>query len=375
MIRKLLATSLAALMFAGAFAATGTASAAGELVLPAPTGPAAVGRSTLHLTDHSRRDPWVPERPRELMVSLYYPAQPGTGSPARYLSTEEARLLLEMQHREDLVSPRKLSETRTNARDHARPVPGRHPLLVLSPGFTLPRATLTVLTEDLASRGYLVALVDHAYESSGAAFPGGRMLTCVACAEVERTGDAGYRRVAQTRARDVSFVLDRLGTFGRLVDRGRIGIAGHSIGGNTAAVAMAGDPRFRAGVNLDGEYFEPVTGLSGRPFLMMGTETLHRPDGGDRTWPRDWPRFDGWKRWLTVAGSGHFSFIDLPVLAAQLGVTDPAAPLPGTRSGEITRAYTGAFFDQHLRSLPRPLLDGPSAEQPEVGFHSPQPTG
>jgi hypothetical protein len=52
-------------------------------------------------------------------------------------------------------------------------------------------------------------------------------------------------------------------------------------------------------------------------------------------------------------------------------MTDPEAPLPGDRSGEITRAYTGAFFDRHLRGIPQPLLRGPSAAHPEVVLNRP----
>lgn len=52
--------------------------------LPRPTGPHPVGRSTLHLVDRDRPDPWVPSAgPRQLMVSMYYPARPGTGGPPR----------------------------------------------------------------------------------------------------------------------------------------------------------------------------------------------------------------------------------------------------------------------------------------------------
>src|SRR5436190_10958781 len=40
--------------------ATTAVTATGGLALPAPTGPAAVGRTTLALTDHDRTDPWVP---------------------------------------------------------------------------------------------------------------------------------------------------------------------------------------------------------------------------------------------------------------------------------------------------------------------------
>jgi hypothetical protein len=95
------------------------------------------------------------------------------------------------------------------------------------------------------------------------------------------------------------------------------------------------------------------------------------PGGRDTTWDRDWARLDGWKRWLTVADSGHVTFIDLPVLGAQLGITDPGAPLSGQRSGEITRDYVGAFFDLHLRALPQPLLDAESPANPEVRFQQP----
>ncbi|MYS12295.1 alpha/beta hydrolase, partial [Streptomyces sp. SID6041] len=42
--------------------------------------------------------------------------------------------------------------------------------------------------------------------------------------------------------------------------------------------------------------------------------------------------------------------------------------LPTDRAVAVTRAYVAAFFDQHLRGLPRPLLDGPSPANPEVHF-------
>ncbi|MFE9844157.1 hypothetical protein [Streptomyces goshikiensis] len=45
---------------------------------------------------------------------------------------------------------------------------------------TMPRSTLTTLAEELASRGRVVAAVDHAYESDGTLFPGGRTLSCKA---------------------------------------------------------------------------------------------------------------------------------------------------------------------------------------------------
>ncbi|MFD7435391.1 alpha/beta hydrolase family protein [Streptomyces sp. NPDC059861] len=342
-----------------------------RLELPRPTGPLSVGRDTLHLVDTGRTDPWVAEAgARELMVSLYYPARAGHGRTAPYMTTEEARAFLESRDLAEVVPARTLAGTRTHARAGAPPVRGKFPLVVLSPGFSVGRATLTLLAEELASRGYVVAAVDHAYESAGTAFPGGRLLGCVAC---EKAPERGYAAVARGRAQDVPFVLDRLTDTRRpawrhagLIDRTRIGMAGHSIGGASAASTMAGDQRVRAGVDLDGTLFDPVPagGLDGRPFMLVGAD---RED--DASWVRDWPRLDGWKRWLTVAGSGHFTFTDVPVLGDQLGLLSPQEPQSGERSQQITRAYAAAFFDLHLKGIAQPLLDGPSPRHPEVAFH------
>lgn len=53
-----------------------------SVALPAPTGSQAVGTVSLHLVDRSRPDPWMPtEKARELMVSLWYPAEKAAGRP------------------------------------------------------------------------------------------------------------------------------------------------------------------------------------------------------------------------------------------------------------------------------------------------------
>ncbi|QNE76751.1 hypothetical protein F0344_20880 [Streptomyces finlayi] len=59
------------------------------------------------------------------------------------------------------------------------------------------------------------------------------------------------------------------------------------------------------------------------------------------------------------------------MLAQQLGIEDADAPIPGDRSMTLTREYVTAFFDQHLRGIHRPLLDGPTPGNPEVSFASP----
>lgn len=105
----------------------------------------------------------------------------------------------------------------------ARAMPKRLPLVLLSHGSGADASNLTWLAEDLASHGYLVVAMDH---------PG------------DRFGDTSVegRFAAWRRARDVTFVLDRMledETFGPRIDRARIAAAGHSSGAYTA-LALAG---------------------------------------------------------------------------------------------------------------------------------------
>ncbi|MFG3422894.1 alpha/beta hydrolase family protein [Micromonospora sp. NPDC048063] len=357
-----LLTLLATLLAGSPVAAQASAPA---LKLPAPTGRYPVGTTWLHLTDDARPDPWRPELRRELMVSLWYPAVAAPGARAPYTTAAVSARIIAAEGLP--LPPDLLTTVRTNARRDVpvRPAARGWPLVVLSPGFSLSRESLTGLAENLASRGYVVAGVDHPHEARGVEFPDGRVADCLAC---EATGQDRLPRVVEGRAADVSFLLDRLTgprpvwRGARFIDPSRIGMAGHSIGGASAAQVLRTDRRVDAGANLDGTHFVPVpAGTVAKPFLLVGSE---RPT--DASWLRDWPGLAGWKRWLTVTGSGHLSFTDRPVLGAQLGM-DPGT-IPGDRQLLITRAYVAAFLDAHLRDRPQPLLDAPAPAYPEVRF-------
>ncbi|WP_364704188.1 alpha/beta hydrolase family protein [Streptomyces ossamyceticus] len=370
------------------------------LELPRPTGPFTVGRTELSLRDAARADPWVVGERRELMVSLWYPAVPGRGArPAPYMTERESAALLELLGADD-VPEDTLAKVRTYSVADARPLARRSPLVLLSPGFKLPRATLSSLAEDLASRGYVVAGVGHNHEAVATTFPDGRTTPCSAC--TPPYDQAKLTRVGEGRAADMRFVLDRLTGprpvwgGGRAVDGRRVAMVGHSAGGYSTVPAMRGDRRIDAGLTLDGLAEVSTPGVD-RPFLMMGTPENAPGGAGEPYWGRTWSALSGWKRWLTVDGAQHESFTDLPALVDQaapgtaeemahgmvhgmaLGKADGRAAggavaedgLSGARGVEITRAYVGAFLDRQLRNRPRPLLDGPSVHLPEVRFWAP----
>ncbi|MBD0742585.1 alpha/beta hydrolase [Streptomyces sp. CBMA152] len=340
--------------------------------LPAPTGPYAAGEDVIHLTDTSRPDPWVPSSgPRQLTVTMVYPAVPGTGTRAPYMTLGEAAGVL--QHRKiqasSGITPQTLSSVTTHAFDDARPQHGKYPLVVLSAAAENPRMTLTSLATDLASHGYVVALVGHTYEDSGETLANGQTPPCAICDHPEQID---FNFESASRARDVSFVIDQL-THGNtawrlahLIDKHEIGMAGHSLGGAAAAATMIADPRVRAGVDMDGAFFPaPMPGQINRPFLMLGRAD-HSPGDHDTTWEQAWAALGGYKKWLTVSGADHFSFADQDVLQEQAGF--PTPPLSPERGVAITREYVTAFFDQTLKGIHSPLLDGPSPNNPEVLF-------
>ncbi|MFB9681783.1 alpha/beta hydrolase family protein [Streptosporangium vulgare] len=368
-------TAIASMLAFTAFTGIGAADAAASApapALPAPTGGHAVGRSVMHLVDSSRPDPWVASRKvRELMVSVWYPARKAVGRPARYVTLRESELIIKSVPQLKDVPPGTLARTRTYARADAPPLRRKEgwPLVVLSPGMTLPRATMTSLAEEFASRGYLVAGIEHTYESVATTFPGGRTVTFEA-GKGGQTPELGAK-VARVRAADTTFVLDRLeksAYWNRLIDETRIAMVGHSVGGQSAAHLLPVSQRIKAAVNLDGSYNPPTPAKPvEKPFMMIGNPRQEPDDGEKGSWDLFWPHVTGdWKRWLTVTGAEHMSFIDYAVLQPQLGL--PAYPIDGERSIKIIRAYVTAFLDLHLKNRRQPLLDGPSAGYPEVRF-------
>ncbi|GIG70835.1 alpha/beta hydrolase family protein [Phytomonospora endophytica] len=360
-MRRTIARTAAALAVSAGLVATGPAAAAAVPVprLLEPTGAYSVGVTQLHLVDEGRPDPWVPEVDRELMVALWYPTAQDHGPTAGYLTPEEARLFL-IQSELDLP-PNLLSDVETHAYPDARPLRGKKPLVVLSPGFNKPRAILTGVAEQLASEGFLVAVISHNYESV-LEFPDGRTTTCRAC------GTGEFAKAQRGRAQDVRFVLDELtgrGPWKSLIDTRRIAMGGHSLGGASSFAAMRLDPRIKAGLNVDGNIDEMPDMPLGRPFMLMGHEgtAVNNP-----TWTDAWGLSTGWKRWLEVTGTEHASFTDVGLLGSQLGLPMESAIDP-VRATELTRAYVSAFFAEHLGCGDGGLLDGPSADWPEVVFH------
>jgi dienelactone hydrolase len=323
------------------------ASAASPVALLSPEGRYPIGLRTLHLTDTSRADPWVPDQRRELMVSLWYPAFP-VGEPAEYMTAAESAATVEGLGL-DLPADT-LRRIGVHARKNAPALPRDWPLVLLSPGAGNSRTTLTTLAEHLAAKGFVVAAVDHAYEAYNVEFPGGRLLQCLAC---QAPGEP-WPAALENRALDMSFVLDKvLGRRSPRIDRARIGMAGHSAGGGATALTMAADPRIKAGVALDGPLYRPVE--LDKPFALLTSPVGELQFGAG--WDAGWPALTGWKERRHLPETGHSSSTDNGYLTVVLNQKDKVPPATWERqygSGDVVaslgffRDYLAEFFQARL---------------------------
>jgi predicted dienelactone hydrolase len=147
---------------------------------------------------------------RELTVEIWYPAAEGTAQGGSY----------EVLLRDGVTSA---TLTGQAARD-AAPAPGRFPLVILSHGYPGNRFLMSHFGETLASKGYVVASIDHrdsTYDDQGA-----------------------FGSTLVNRPWDQRFVLDSLAglsdAVGLAIDSETAAVVGYSMGGYGALIFGGG---------------------------------------------------------------------------------------------------------------------------------------
>ena len=359
-------------------AGAGAAWAFPEPAFPEPSGPYPVGTTVAEWTDPARPEPATraPSDRCTVVAQLWYPARepPGDAERAQYLGRTrgEARTVAAglTGH---LGLPAFLLDAAARARTAA--IPGaavaegdeRFPVVVFSPGLGGVRTQSTVWAEELASRGYVVAALDHPYDSAAVVLDDGRTIPTRLRADDDPSDDdrqaAGWTAV---RAADLSFALTQLGRLDRgalpgplqgRIDAGHAAATGHSLGGAAALQAVRQDSRFDAVVDIDGFPRDPAP----RPFRQPALALTAGIDAGGR---REAERYatrlarvldlsTSPSYRLIVPGAAHLTFTDaplyLPPVPAFVGTLGRSAG-PAT-----TAAATAAFLDATLRGRPGDL--------------------
>ncbi len=330
---------------------------------PLKPGPHAVGFQVVNARDSSRHVAGALGG-RPIQISLWYPAE-ASGSPSMtygdYVALAASERTLESptstQMEETLAAYRRflagtgapepaialwLTASMAANRD-AKPAPGAFPLVLIAQGNGGGAPDHALLAEYLTSHGFLVAT------SPSQARLGDTM-----------TSEADILRSAEAQARDLAFVLRRLGSE-PAAKRGPVGLVGYSFGGRSALLLAGREPRVAALVSLDsgiatktGRGWLPRRALES---LALRAPILHVFEETDDFMAPDLTLLARLRRsdrhLLRVSDFSHFEFITYGMASAVVPELNPEAEHRRLATKvETVFAYVLAFLGESLAADP-----------------------
>ncbi len=352
--------------------------------LPAPDGPYAVATEVHRWTDTSRDEPHTtdPDDRRSVIAQSWYPTtskdRPDDGTPVPYIDG------LGQMPGQVSVMPgfmlRRYGQIDTHAQASG-PLASRDrpwPVVIFSPGYGAPRATYTGLASRLASRGFVVFVLDHPFESAVTQLPDGQV---VGLQEIIPADPTQFMPDQQrVRTADIRFVVDQIARpdalsptlRGGRIETTRVAVIGHSFGGAASVMAMSEDPRVVAAANIDGTpYGDLPERLLTRPFLLIQSdyaETHHSDlfmNGNGRLLSRT--TAPGFR--YEIRRANHYSFTDAPLFFAPPGRWLLAQVMGGGRGPAATHRATAdivaAFLSGPLTETPGDIAKA-AARHPDV---------
>jgi dienelactone hydrolase len=384
---------------------------AGELPqLERPVGPYGIGRLGYHWTDSKRpnRVATDAQMHRELMVYLWYPAPQqhadvkGPYFPSAKQMDDVPEIRRRMREEFGINWPLIVSGGISSHAIEAAPAaktPSQFPIVIFSHGDGGTGFSYTTLIEDLVSRGYVVAAIEHTQSAIAVLFPGDRIVPYrgdvvpagLSPAERSQRRTESISAGIEQGAADVRFVLQRLSELnatgaphfflsGRF-DLNRVAAMGHSAGAEFAARACQLDSRLKACVDLDGGMVPfaalpvyPDGATLKQPLLLLeadhpesqmaGTKADHlkyfrKKEEQLRACPPG-----SYNVILKSPGIAHPSFSDIPLFFAG---TQGYPEISAVRHNHgLIKSFVREFLDKTLRGRKAPLLDEVTRPHPEA---------
>lgn len=372
--------------------------------IPSPSGPYSVGTRIYELTDAARKeiysgkDDTCPgtalaarcQGARRFQIQVWYPADVG---PADKLAPWMTRA--------DVFGPAiaayidmppffldHLALVKTPAYQDAQVTPSGegYPVILFSHGWNGFNAQNTGQAIELASHGYVVVGVQHTYGAVITVFNDGTIAPNNPSALPRGVPNDEYEAAAQTLVKqwsdDLAYALefietqnrDSNGPFHGSMDLSRVGVYGHSTGGGAAIQFCGTDLRCAALLGMD-PFMRPVSptvlenGVMQPSFFMFsqrwGDEVESHNNRLFRKFVTNGPQSLGM---ISIAGTAHYDFSDLPLLsplAPRLGLK---GPISGKRVTAIINDYLLSFFDYTLKGVPTSLFEEQNQKYNEVKF-------
>ena len=235
-----------------------------------------VATTTYSWQDNSREEPHTSDSNdfREVQVRLFYPTD--QEYTENRLSVLPEKFWLRIGS-EEIIAGKKLRQSNYHdktwnveldaAISDSQPT---FPLIIFSNGYGFTPEIHVNISAELASRGYIVASINHPYGSGISQLSSGNTVYAQGLPEDNLGADL------KLWSDDQLFVLNQLQNinldtdsvlYGRLDQR--IGTMGHSYGGAAAYYSAWQDDRVQAGINLDGTIFNREGKNIDQPFMYM----------------------------------------------------------------------------------------------------------
>ncbi len=259
-----------------------------------------------------------------------------------------------------------------------------YPLIIFSHGGFGTETSNESLYAELASHGYVVCAINHPYHSFSAKFEDGTTawLSMEYLGELQREDPrtdkyqsyALYQKWLSLRTGDISFVIDTIlakaeagaGGVYHLINREKIGVMGHSLGGSAALAIPRQRKDIAAVIALESPFLYDIIGVDNGKFVWI-----------DAAYPvpvlniysdSSWSHLADWSQYarnaallsavqehvvnLHLPGAGHFSLTDL-ALASPLLTNLLEGGSPTVDRGEYLRQVNQAcldFFNRYLKN-------------------------
>jgi len=286
-----------------------------------------------------------------LLIDIHYPGVQSGEARYKVHPVTTAKHPMSIQGIEDPEKREQLSNLWTRSQPGLQAVEGKFPVVIFSPGMAGNHFDNQNIVEELASHGYCVITVSH---------PASNLSSDLAQITPPDDPPPGVKErmfAIREQAADVLFLVDQIkaGALGPNIDPDRIGVAGHSLGGDTALEACRQSGAIRAGVELDSGTLKHTTQVGvDQPFLTIvaGNGAFgqrEKIDGEIWDYQKDWEDYSARSPQATlriVDNADHDSFsLDHHHKAVKTGVANPHT----VEINRTTNCHVVDFFDKHLK--------------------------
>ena len=335
-----------------------------------PSGINNIGTQSFELLDSNRLEWFTDDKDdyRRIMIQIWYPTKDEQGEKELYIDHGDIRskaLADYFGYKPFLF--KNLTKIETNSFKNARPdLNQNYPLIIFSHGLGGFRAQNTIMVEELASHGYVVVGIEHAYDANVSVFNNGDIADYRSDSNFEQMNNSRPSpeefwalRLPQlkTRSADVDFVLDQIEneklpqSIIDIIDFENIGVFGHSFGGATGIYSSYSDSRIDACVNLDG-WMVPVPdniindGIT-QDFMYIGQKNWNEELNYEKL--NKFIESNSSSSKILIPGTTHYDYSDTPYMSSAAKLLKKSGNLENEKLKNILNELILSFFNKNLK--------------------------